>query len=406
MNSFHSNNSDEARGYLKRCRPHGSPLLSALNRGRPVLATMLFPWFVLSTPSACRQATSPNTGPVRWSYVDELPAAVPSLDGERVAFTTSLGQNRLNVVDRSSGRLVWTRSFDVPVDGVYGMPLANIAPFEDLLIVPAWHLYGIDRATGATRWRFTRPDDFPGARWVVVADGTVFTCGKRLYAVDARTGTLKWELNLNEEPFDPVYAYGKLYLTTRGNRGAGALGAGHAVAINPADGSVLWKFPLPDARDASWIGGSVGVAGVTETQVIVPSRNGRVYALDRETGALQWERRGRGPYDRGTVLHSVVVVGGDALYVEAIELKSGKLAWEIRTEASTQYIGIAPGLAIVNDGRLRAVNERGQTVWSYGGDFHDEPNFVRAPVYADRTIFVGGSIGQERRGLYAIEVPF
>lgn len=356
--------------------------------------------------AGCGDSAGPNTGPIRWSYVDELPAAVPLADGELVAFTTSFGQNRLNVLNRADGHLVWTKSFGIPVGGSYGMPRANIAAFEDLLIVPAWELYAIDRATGATRWQFSKTDDFPGAKPLVLAAGSVFACGKRLYAVDARTGALKWELDLQEQPFSPVYAYGTLYFTTRIDRGGGALGAGHAVAVDPANGTVLWTFPLPDASDASWLGGSVGLAGVTETQVIVPSLNGRVYALDRTTGSLLWERRGRGPYTAGVILNSVVVVGGDALYAEAINITSGQLAWEIRLDGSTEVISSGPGVAIVNDGRLRAVTDRGQVVWAYGGDFHDEPHFTWAPVYSDGTIFVGGMIANERRGLYAIDVPF
>jgi outer membrane protein assembly factor BamB len=375
------------------------------NRARHLATLASFAWFAtLAAPSGCRDGTGPNAGPVRWSYVDELPAAVPLVDGAIVAFTTSPGPNRLNVLDHANGRLVWTRIFEIPLNA-YGMPRANIAAFEDLLIVPAWQLYGIDRATGVARWQFSKADDFPGAGDLVVADGTVFASGRRLYSLDARTGVLKWELDLQEQPFRPVYAYGTLYLTTRVNKG-GALGAGHAVAVDPANGSVLWTFPLPDAPDASWIGGSVGLAGVTATQVIVPSRNGRVYALDRQTGALQWERRGRGPYDFGVLLNSLVVVGGDAPYVEAINLNSGQLSWEIRIDGSTTYIGSAPGLAIVNDGRLRAVNELGRVIWAYGGDLYDEPQFTWAPVYAARTIFVGGLVGGERRGLYAIDAPF
>lgn len=377
-------------------------MVSSRSRALQIGAFALFA--VLAAPAACREATSPDTGPVRWSYVDDVPAAVPFVDGERVAFTT-LWQNRLNVLNRSDGTLVWQRSFDIPVAG-RGMPGANIAAFEDLLIVPAWHLYALDKATGATRWQFTRADDLPGARPLAVGGGMVFACGSRLYALDARSGVLKWELDLQEEPFRPVYRDGTLYLTTRGDRGGGALGAGHAVALDAATGRVLWKFPLPDAADASWIGGSVGLAGVTATQVIVPSRNGRVYALDRMTGALQWERRGRGPYDRGVLLNSIVVVGGDALYVEALDLSSGKLVWEVGIDGSTDDIGTASGLAIINTGRLRALNEEGKIVWQYGGDFHAEPAFTRAPVYAGRTIYVGGRIGEERRGLYAIDVNF
>jgi len=358
----------------------------------------------LGASAACREATGTETGLVRWSYVDELPAAVPLVDADLVAFTTTFGENRLNVLNRADGHLLWTKSFDVAVGG-YGMPRANIVAFEDLLIVPAWQVYAVDRATGATRWQFSNADDFPGARELTVGDGTVFACGRRVYALDARTGAMKWELDLQEEPFKPVYSNGTLYLTTRVNQ-AGGLGAGHAVAINSADGTVLWSFSLPDATDAPWLGGSLGLAGVTDTQVIVPSPNGRVYALDRQNGALQWERRGRGPYSYGVILNSVVVVGGDAQYVEAVNLSTGQLAWEIRTDGSPQYIGIAPGVAIVNDGRLRAVNEAGQVTWAYGGQTHNQPTFTWAPVYAESTIFVGGMIGEERRGLYAVDAPF
>ncbi len=382
----------------------GTALMFSL-RDKSFRMAALAAFAALAAASACREATGVDSGPVRWSYVDDVPAAVPLVDGELVAFTT-LRQNRLNVLNRADGKLLWQKSFEIPVSG-RGMPGANLAAFEDLLIVPAWHLYGLDRATGAIRWQFTRADDFPGAKPLALGGGTVFACGRRLYALDARTGVLKWEVDLQEEPFRPVYVDGTLYLTTRGDRGGGALGAGHAVAIQAATGNVLWKFPLLDAPDASWIGGSVGLAGVTETQVIVPSRNGRVYALDRRTGSLLWERRGRGPYDRGVLLNSVAVVGGDALYLEALDLSTGRLAWEIGIDGSTDDIGTASGFAIVNTGRLRAVNSRGQIVWQYGGDFHNEPYFSRTPVYADRTIFVGGSInGEERRGLYAIDVNF
>ena len=326
------------------------------------------------------------------------------VDGGIVAFTTSLGQNRLNVLDTAGGRLLWNKSFEIPAGGL-GMPRANIAAFEDQLIIPAWDLYGVDRATGNTRWHFSKVDDYPGAKELVIGAGTIFACGKRLYALDARSGVLKWELDIQEEPFSPVYAYGTLYFTTRINQGGG-LGPGHAVAVDPANGTVLWTFALPNATDASWLGGSVSLAGVTETQVIVPSLNGRVYALDRQTGALQWERRGRGPYTRGVILNSIVVVGGDALYVEAINLNTGVLAWEIPIDGSTDYINGGPGVVIVNDGRLRAVNEAGQVIWSYGGELYNQPHFIWAPVYTGRTIFVGGMIGETRRGLYAIDVPF
>lgn len=354
-------------------------------------------------PPGCREATGPNTSRIRWSYLDELPAAVPFVDQDLVAFTTSLEANRINALDRTDGHLRWSKSF--PVVSGYGMPRANVAAFEDMLIVPAWNVYAVDRATGATRWQFSNADDSPGAKPLTLGDGTVFACGRRLYALDARTGTLKWEVDLQEEPFSPVYAYGVLYLTTRINRGGG-LGAGHAMAIDPATGSIVWSFPLPDATDAPWLGGSVGLAGVTESQVIVPSRNGRVYALDRLTGALRWERRGRGPYDWGILLNSVVVVGGDALYLEAINLSSGNLSWELGLEGSALYISSAPGLAVVNDGRLHAVNENGKEVWAYGGDYHNEPSFSWAPAYADHTLFVGASIGGGRRGLYAVDFPF
>lgn len=353
----------------------------------------------------CTGTTEPPSGElVRWFHQSEYPASEPFADNELVAYTTTFGDNRLIVLDRLTGAVRWTKTLEDPTGT--GMPNGNIAAFEDLLLVPAWHLYAFDRKSGELRWTFKRDGDFPGARQLTVANGVVYATGRKLYAVDARTGLFLWELNMNEEPFRPAYMDGTVYFTTRGVRG-GALVAGHAVAARAATGEVLWKYPLPDATDASWLGGSIGLAGVTSTLVVVPAQNGRVYALDRQTGTLRWERRGRGPYDRGVLLGGVVVVGGDALYVEAIDLVSGRLAWEVYAEGSVLRIGSGRGVAIANPGRLIAIDEAGKVKWSYGGDFYDEPTFIGHPVYIDGLVLVGGRhAGGTRRGFFALGVNF
>lgn len=364
-----------------------------------------FAWALLA-PSGCSDTVGPvQDGPVRWFHQSEFPASEPFADQELVAYTTMFGDNRLIVLDRLTGAVKWIRTLEDPTGT--GMPNGNIAAFEDLLLVPAWHLYAFDRKSGVLRWTFKRDGDFPGARQLTIANGVVFATGRKLYAVDARTGMLRWELNMNEEPFRPAYMDEVVYFTTRGDRGGGALGAGHAVAARAATGEIIWKFPLPDATDASWIGGSIGLAGVTSSLVVVPARNGRVYGLDRQTGALRWERRGRGPYDRGVLLGGVVAVGGDAPYVEAIDLASGRLAWEVPVDGTVLRMGSGPGIALALTSRLFAIGESGKVKWSYGGDFHDEPSFVGHPLYVDGLILVGGRYeGENRRGFFALDVNF
>lgn len=343
---------------------------------------------------------------VKWAFEMGYTGADPFADDEIAAVTTAFS-NKLFVVSATDGKLRWQRSFEIPA-GLYtsGMPYANILAFEDMLIVPAYNLFALDRATGAVRWTFAREGDLPGYRNAAIGGGMAFASGRRLYALDARSGALRWEFDVGEEPFRPVYSHGILYLTTKGVQG-GSLRAGHAFALEAATGQVIWSFPLPDATDAPWLGGSGGLAGLTAELVVVPSRNGRVYALDRATGALRWEHRGRGPYDAGAIVGNVVVVGGDATYLEALDLLTGRLLWEKRLGGYIDKISPGPGVILVNVGRLFAFDETGQLRWAYGGADRDEIAFMGRPLYRSKTIFLGGTWPVEQRpGLFALDVPF
>ena len=75
----------------------------------------------------------------------------------------------------------------------------------------------------------------------------MYATGRYLYAIDATSGTLLWRLDvgvqpLTEQPWRPVAIDGIVYLSTR--PATDSVNLAHAVAVDGANGTVLWKASL------------------------------------------------------------------------------------------------------------------------------------------------------------------
>ena len=359
---------------------------------------------------ACSPSTEPpptTAGPILWSYQGAGVAGIPYADEEIAVFTTVF-DNRVIAVDAADRKLLWQSRVPIPPQfRDRGMPRrGNILAAGDLLVVPAWDVFALDRSTGEIRWRYTPPDDFPGAGPAVPADeNKIILTGRNLHLIDASTGGAVWVKELGEQPFDPIYEDGVVYLGTRGYIGdTDILGAGHAMAIDAASGQILWKHPLPDAPDTTWLGGAVGRGAVTGDLFIIASRNGRIYALERTTGRVRWETRGSGPYDAAiTIVGNVVVTGGDARFLEAFDLTDGHRVWTKNMGGSTSYITQGPGFVLVPNGRVYILGENGETRWEFGGQDRGLPGFDSPATYHGGRVYVGaGASDRYPAAFYAL----
>lgn len=117
----------------------------------------------------------------------------------------------------------------------------------------------------------------------VVVGGTVYTLDSRSRVSAVSEGSVFWSQDLTpptERASDAsgggiAYGAGRLFAAT---------GFGELVALDPANGSVVWRQDLQGAA-----GGAPSVRGDT---VYVVNRGGRAYALDAASGRIRWELTG------------------------------------------------------------------------------------------------------------------
>jgi outer membrane protein assembly factor BamB len=306
---------------------------------------------------------------VLWKHREAAGAlSVPYADAEVAVFNT-ISVTRVVALDSRSGAKRWERHLEIPSE----LPLRTFPPGRlvgagDIIVVPAWDLYGLDKRTGAVRWKFAPPDDYPGAGVMLGEDGYLYSTGHHLYRIDPGTGEVLWRAELGEQPFSPVERDGVVYVGTRGviPGSGGVLGAGHAFAVEAASGRVLWKTPIP-APEEPGLGGVTGAGAVTADLFIVSSPNWRIYGLDRRTGQVRWTTKGSGRYDRGVVaINDVAITAGGAEFVEGFDVATGAQRWKVSVGSNVLAPLATDGKAVFAvTGRLWSVSADGNLLWRH-----------------------------------------
>jgi outer membrane protein assembly factor BamB len=198
---------------------------------------------------------------------------------------------------------------------------------------------------------------------------TVRRADKAGHEYPAGVTALRWRTPINQrelfEPRPEECASGALV----GNRLIIGSRSGQVVALDVADGKIVWQTPVSGGVDAeARFDPSYG-------QVYVGTDDGLVYAVDPDSGAVRWSYRGKGAIERRPEL------GGDAIYVAsaadrlvALEPRTGKSIWQYEREAPegfTIHGHSGPRLhrGVVysgfSDGFLMALNAgTGDVVWA------------------------------------------
>lgn len=339
-----------------------------------------------------------------WTRADPAGGrGLPYADAELAVFTTAFDR-RVVALDARTGQPRWERTL-AAVEG-QNLPTGNVLGAGEVLVVPGWDLYGLDRATGEIRWTFAPADEFPAGHRAALDGTRVITPGaeRRVYAVDAATGAQLWAANLGERPFAPVVDGGVVYLGTRGYiGGSAALGAGHAVALRAGDGGVLWRTPLPDAEGRAWLGGTNQAGALTPELFIVASTSGVVYGLERATGAVRWRHQGAAPYESGVaLLEDVAVVAGMTGEILGLDAATGAVRWRRSTGGSSvsQQVTTGGGCALIVVSAVLCVDAAGALRWEHGGQGRGGADFFTPVASSGGLLFAGSATG-----FHALRLP-
>ncbi len=186
-----------------------------------------------------------------------------------------------------------------------------------------------------------------------------------------------WDKNIGDgvdnffSRLKPLAAYGKVFSVSRG---------GDVYAVDVNTGKEIWKVDLRDTtiersffdgkKSALLAGGPI--AGIN--QIFIGSENGKVYALNAETGALVWQKNIKGEVITAPAFDSgILVVNTVSGVMQAYNASNGEEIWKIEQDVPALTLRgvsqpvIASGGVILGTGK-GSVNvyllDKGQEGWS------------------------------------------
>jgi outer membrane protein assembly factor BamB len=370
---------------------------------------------------------------------DPLPAVEFRADLFNSGTSPSPAPDRLNGVlwDRDTG----AREIDATPAVAYGK----------VFVATRNGTLAVDVGTGATLWKspvargFSSPAVFDNSVIVGTMNGTVVR-------LNATNGFVQWERRLLAQPkfsgitSSPKVAFDRVFIGTFNESG----GPGEVVSLWASNGSVAWRHPTGSVHYSSpaYANGTVyvGVMGLYNTtnqvsfnppygvvaldsetgmqkwffttpgsvaaspaiagsHLIVPSKDGHVYAIDRLTGILAWKTSVDAGISSPAVFRDTVYVGGGSFglggRVVALDVATGSQRWSFTpngpVQASITYAGGKVFFATnTAEGTVYALNA---TTGSVTGSFTPAPSeyILGSPVVAHGTVFVVSDNGHVYR---------
>jgi outer membrane protein assembly factor BamB len=265
----------------------------------------------------------------------------------------------------------WTSSWSKNLGGPVSYPL--IADGEVFVLVDSSvaTIYAFDASTGAVKWQVDPPG---GALGIAFDNGRLFEqSSDEMYAYDALTGQLDWSTPLayeNSMSAPPVAADGIVY----SNGGGGET----VYAFSESTGALLWSAP------AETYGGSSPTVGADG--VYVSGGCDLTQALDPTTGSRLWDHFD-GCYGGGG---QTAVLAHGYLYLGDVVLNASTGAAVSSMESSVPPAVDGSNVYVDNDGILAAQTVTDSHVlWSFGGD----GQLSTPPIVDDGVVYEGSGSG-------------
>jgi eukaryotic-like serine/threonine-protein kinase len=256
------------------------------------------------------------------------------------------------------------------------------------------NLYALDLTTGQLKWKFSTQGVVHSSP--AIAGGLVYfgSWDSYFYALDAATGQEKWKFKTGEDPKNfnqvgiqssPAVADGTVYFGCRD---------AHLYALDAQTGKEKWSFN----NHGSWINTS---PAIYDGMAYVGSPIPAIFrAVDTRTGEVRFQLDAR-----MLIFSSPAVASGMAYFgsfngkLYAVDLNTGKFAWEFQTQAGRKD----PLGVIAPDGRpdFQAIfrSQFYEDMYRAGERLFSLGSILSSPAVDAGVLYVGSTDGN----LYALE---
>ncbi|WP_161964074.1 outer membrane protein assembly factor BamB family protein [Chitinophaga flava] len=305
-----------------------------------------------------------------------------------------IGGRSIMALDTKDGKLLWQGT--ERGDYGYSNPLLHNNVLYAGSAGANTNLYAHNSNTGSILWKFTLGAGGIEGPPMIYGNTLYVGCNDSyLYAFDLGTTSEKWRFKTGANVSTQPVNYGRTVIFGSSD--------GYVYAVDTATASVVWRYPT---------GGVIGSSSprLSNGVVFVGDRNGYLHAVDASTGSNKWKyytgismEKAEVAVSNGTIYtagwYSLPIRGGIPGSLYAIDENTGKLNWE-----SLKNLGFSGRLRLNNniiyvsadDGYFYAVNAaNGNVLWRK----YILPNGAGAAV-ADHTVYVGGG---GTRYLYALD---
>ncbi len=297
----------------------------------------------------------------------------------------------VSALNFSNGKEVWSHKIGLNIT-------AGPVVIDNQLIVTAKQfVVSLDRTTGVELWRQSVSSEvvsMPGGQGQMVVvnalDGSVS-------ALNSRNGEILWRVNHSVPALTlrtksaPVVSQDKVLV---------GLSSGRLVALNLYSGMIEWEYTLVTSRGRSELQRMVDISAdpvVIGNTVYVIAYQGKLAALDLESGQLNWERN--------ISAHENMVYDQTALYITddehnlwSIDRQTGVTLWR-QNQLATRYI-TNPSLY---QGHIVVADRGGYVHWLDTQTGHLQgraevgEKFYQAPVAANDFLLVSQQNGKLSR---------
>jgi outer membrane protein assembly factor BamB len=251
-------------------------------------------------------------------------------------------------------------------------------------------LHAIDSRTGKVIWRrslgrmsASTPAVDASTVYATVLDSGDPHMPGRVVALDSSDGAIRWSRPLpSRSESSPLLAGGRLYFGSE---------AGTVYCLDASSGDVVWTYHAPGAVKAS--------PSLADGVLYFGDYSGHVQAISASTGKRLWISASEGAlfgsgtfYSTAAVMYGRVFLGNTDGRIYAYDQRTGALDWAVQTgdyvyssPAVTNAPGIGPTIYLGSyDGHFYAINARsGHISWHFdpGGKISGSPTIIGRIVY-------------------------